>query len=840
MTNYNDIVAQEERKVSEKAIAQNIYTLIYNIRQRKSDLASQRRWVWELLQNAQDTIIGDRESIVEINLNENEAYLEFKHNGNPFTVKNITYLVNQQSSKPKVIKDGNIDKTTGKYGTGFITTHLLSEKVTVDGIIKEDDLNYKHFRLTLDRTGQDEDEIYESVTKSMSILRDLDSLPPVDNFDINSTNTTFRYELDKEGLEIAKIGLADLSICLPFTMAIMPKLKTVIVNSEDIYENVGLSYFTENTQISTLNHNEKISKLLVSSSKNIDASICFPFETTENNNHKLLKIHETCPRIFCNFPLIGTEDFNLPFVLNSSSFTPYDEKRNGINLTDTNTTDINQNKNLVLECKNIFINLITEVSKLDNWSNLFEFANFSMPKDKEWFSKKWYEQNVLNVLKVETLKLPIVETIKNGRIPITSENASVDFPFHQNKDIREKIWNLCNLENHFVLPLQEHIHEWHNVNWWDAKYDISVKNLIEFVVSQKNTTTLTNTLKLTKKECNEWLERFYTVINEDNDSINLVNKNQCAIFPNQNGNFLTKNLLLWDNGEIGEDLKNILTSLGVDCRKDLLEYSIFIGGDIAIDKNKEQTAKNISNQIKECVTTILTSKFKGKPLSDIEKETFRTLYLWFINNSEAENLFGELFTNKHRLCDEEDIATAMDKSNQIDNLLADAGFSSIEELKAKLLGQVQKEETQNEKQFTTLDWLTNLGIHTQEQLEQILSDPKFKHISNASFEMLQKVLTMIERAKENVKNYLSNKSEYDCTNWTEQDITVIDGVKKNNFPINLVIRPSDGGQVIFYYPTEKDALENPYCELWTDNGIDQQILTLGKIIKKNKIQKFDV
>lgn len=837
MTNYNDIVAQEERKVSEKAIAQNIYTLIYNIRQRKSDLASQRRWVWELLQNAQDTIIGNRESVVEINLNENDGYLEFKHNGNPFTVKNITYLVNQQSSKPKVVKDGDINKTTGKYGTGFITTHLLSEKVTVDGIIKEDDLNHKHFKLTLDRTGKNEDEIYESVTKSMSIVRDLDSLPSVKNFDINLTNTTFRYELDKEGLEIAKIGLADLSVCLPFTMAIMPKLKSVIVNSENIYENIGLSYFTENTQIATLKHNGKITKLLVSSSKNLDATICFPFETTEDNKHKLLKIHETCPSIFCNFPLVGTEDFNLPFVLNSSSFTPYDEKRNGINLTDTNTSDINQNKNLVLECKNLFINLIKEVSKLDDWSNLFEFANFSMPQKKEWLSENWYKTNMFESVINELIKIPFVDTEKNGRKAI---NESIFFPNHIKKDIRENMLNLSS--NYFTnyTPKFIDLDNWYEIKWIFSKNEKSFIDIIYWLIKIKNLSDFRETLEITLSETYNFLNLLYKIINEHPESIKLVIKDQFAIFPNQNGDFKNIKSLYLDKQDIDEELKNILSDLNADCRDSLLDNSIILPSEIAIDENKIKTNKIIAESIKGKVAVILKNKISNINIEKNEKDAFRKLYGWFLNNSEAENLFGELFINKHRLCDEEDIAAAMYKSNIIDNLLTDTGSSSIEELKAKLLVQDPKVESQNEKQFTTQDLLINLGIHSQEQLEQILSDSKFKHISNANYEMLQKVLNMIERAKENIKDHLSNKSEYDCINWTEQDKTVISGVKKNNFPINLVIRPSDGRQVIFYYPNEIEALEHPYCELWTDNGIEQKQITIGKILKKNKIDKIEV
>ena len=88
---------------------------------------SSRRWIFELLQNAKDSSINN----VKIEIELNKGYLEFRHNGNPFTIENIVYLIEQISSKEREEEEfqKNI-KTSGKFGTGFITTHLLSKKVS--------------------------------------------------------------------------------------------------------------------------------------------------------------------------------------------------------------------------------------------------------------------------------------------------------------------------------------------------------------------------------------------------------------------------------------------------------------------------------------------------------------------------------------------------------------------------------------------------------------------------------------------------------------------------------------------------------------------------------------
>jgi HSP90 family molecular chaperone len=63
----------------------------------------------------------------------------------------LVFLIEQVSTKERKTKD-NDPKTTGKFGTGFITTHLLSTKVDVEGVyhnIKEN--TYQKFNLLLDR-----------------------------------------------------------------------------------------------------------------------------------------------------------------------------------------------------------------------------------------------------------------------------------------------------------------------------------------------------------------------------------------------------------------------------------------------------------------------------------------------------------------------------------------------------------------------------------------------------------------------------------------------------------------------------------------------------------------
>ena len=120
ISNYAFKISHEAR---EKQIAIKLLDGIDKLYE-SPDISS-RRWIFELLQNAKD--IAEKEVKIEIEFDKN--YLEFRHNGKPFLIENIVYLIEQISSKERAKELNKNVKTTGKFGTGFITTHLLSKKV---------------------------------------------------------------------------------------------------------------------------------------------------------------------------------------------------------------------------------------------------------------------------------------------------------------------------------------------------------------------------------------------------------------------------------------------------------------------------------------------------------------------------------------------------------------------------------------------------------------------------------------------------------------------------------------------------------------------------------------
>ena len=109
-----------------------------------------KRWIWELVQNAKDSISNQPErNGVDIKVKvENDIY-SFTHNGSPFTKKTLFALLYKYTEGKT-----NNGESTGRFGTGFLTTHSLSKIVKING---------KTYSINLwDTIGQ---EKYRSLTK---------------------------------------------------------------------------------------------------------------------------------------------------------------------------------------------------------------------------------------------------------------------------------------------------------------------------------------------------------------------------------------------------------------------------------------------------------------------------------------------------------------------------------------------------------------------------------------------------------------------------------------------------------------------------------------------------
>ncbi|MGG6295204.1 hypothetical protein ACQ4M4_12505 [Leptolyngbya sp. AN02str] len=195
--------------------------------------------------------------------------------------------------------------------------------------------------------------------------------------------------------------------------------------------------------------------------------------------------------------------------------------------------------------------------------------------------------------------------------------------------------------------------------------------------------------------------------------------------------------------------------------------------------------------------------------------------------------------------DDSSIIERIQEAKELTSLLEEFKAENISALKSMLkLAQNVLADDSNKIEITQ-ETLLSLGVTSIEELEEALRDKgiaaQFTHKSTPTVEMFLAVQRLIERSKANVISYLKSLSAYDCSELEELATTVIGGIKKDGLPIYVVVRPSDNGEVIIYYSSEKDALDTSNAELWTDNGVDKpKRLTLGKILKTTGINRIPV
>ncbi|WP_207714386.1 hypothetical protein, partial [Scytonema sp. UIC 10036] len=397
-------------------------------------------------------------------------------------------------------------------------------------------------------------------------------------------------------------------------------------------------------------------------------------------------------------------------------------------------------------------------------------------------------------------------------------------------------------------------------NWvpgiWQECQEWFVNQICHDIAHQTNVSNLTSYLH---QDALKWLSDFVTFTVKCNFD-GYFNKH--AILPNQKGEFVHKKELYVDLG-IDEILKDILEELGDDCRSRLLAIEIQLDLD-----GKTLTSKDIAHEITERVQLILKNEGLDKR-QEKDKKVFAKLLLWFHENeSLARDIFGDLYDKRYRLRSDEEIiedikfrqAILNNKNGYTEPEILELINTPKEELFRISLEDYQKfeqwKQTQNQVAqqvtqeedkdlVTPQELLMRLCVYSPETLE--LAKRRYRgtriyevirYIPNDFSDVYHYVRTIIERAKKNIRAYLSQRDDYNCDNWYELNTTVIAGITKNNRPIRIVVRPSDGGQVIIFYEFEFDALEYPETELWVDNDIKQEIITLGRVLKNTGINRI--
>jgi len=455
----------DKDEIKDRVLTENTAQGILNhLRELESNRARmQRRWIWELLQNARDAS-ADEDSHLVASIELTEGELAFRHNGRGFTVEEVAHLIYHGSTK---LED---EIAIGQYGSGFLTTHLLSPQINVAGQLNDG----RPFDFRLKREISSSKALSDSMDKAWDEFdASADPMP-------NGFTTRFRYPIEEDSAGAVEEGVETLKRCAPFVVVFNRQFRQIAIKapeetiSFEVIERVPL-------------HKEGLQKVTVGVSdrgrrqerkyvlaEGQHASVTVPLEPTEDGP-SCLPLNDV-PRLFLGFPLIGTENFSFPAVINSFRFTPT-EHRDGVYLGQSDDEANRTNQAIIAEACELHANLIEFVAD-SRWKGIHTLAEIPPISEQTWLKETWIKEQL------ELLVARIRETpaVLSGQEPASPRDAVL--PVARDYTGVETLWNLLSEVRDFrlKLPKRDEAAGWRNAaDSWATVTDCAVTSFGEAV-----------------------------------------------------------------------------------------------------------------------------------------------------------------------------------------------------------------------------------------------------------------------------------------------------------------------------------------------------------------------
>ena len=456
------------KKNNSKLTADKIITILNNIK--NNPKICSKRWIWELMQNATDVRYDNEKISIQI-IREIDK-LMFMHNGKYFKIDNILGLLQQVSSK----NSSNLEGQTGKFGTGFIVTHLLSDIIDIKGILTISDDDFREFQITLDRSEKISEKLAEHIEKSIDKFKDIEKnedFKVIPNYLQNRKetdyDTCFTYYLKNEdNKKVATEGLNDLINTMPVTLITQHK-KIKQFKIIDKINNIETTYISNIEKEVENDITESSVKIIKKNKENEESTSVLYFLSylyTENKKEILRLITEiekkdgiiyilkrdiNKPVLYRNFPLIGSNEFHMPFIVDGFNFNPL-ESRDGIFLNggqNENNLATKENIDILNKAyKSSFDFMICIFKKYKYVGNRYLLASSKIPNvNLDSFANEWFLQKQIDLRKnlkelkllkfgkyheMKKLLLPIFNGSKYERYNIDFHNIVENFNFGKN------------------------------------------------------------------------------------------------------------------------------------------------------------------------------------------------------------------------------------------------------------------------------------------------------------------------------------------------------------------------------------------------------------------------
>lgn len=737
-----------------------------------------KRWLWELTQNAKDCAISDQRISIKIMVQ--NGTIIFSHDGSPFDYNSLMNLVLQNSSK-------RIEYSkTGKFGTGFISTHLISKKVTISGHYIDNNKSVRSgLNIVIDRNFSNVEELEVKLRNTIEKLNCFFSNHNTTASCAPPYLTSFNYEFSNTDINLINDSIEKFCEMAPFVLAFNKDIKRLMVNSnnkEYVIEAITREKLGEKIEkVSILKNRTEICIIIASDE---DVYVSTRLEEREGVLH--CTDVRGYPKLFCDFPMIGTENFSFPLIVNAKSFDMQQE-RNGI----YPESDIN--RNIFIKAIKLY-KLLLEYLSSNNTMSMFNCCY--MEGNGNYF-KNIYEA-VRDVFK----RIPIIRTLDNRKLPLLGSNYIVPIPSVKEKDF--SLWEIVS-KAYLFIPIKDENLYWLNIcpeNVW------SIKEWAYFFQTTQNITFLKDD-SCVQEEMIELLNCFYECwINQKGKEdfilfapILLQNGKFTKLNRDQNGNYNAEARdLIFDSG-IDEELKDVYDKFFIDkgeptIRSKLVDSRLRSCGNLF---DKVFTTKNLVDKISGEVRRLLSEEqaFNEKRKDEVQKK-YNMLTDWFNSHRDlAKELFSDLYEKRYNLTNHEEMTRRLHNGDLYEEITK--GINRTPEEIREIL---QGSNVDN----------PNLNQYIHNTVHSIYSLEKYNSLRSRS------IRNVFFRIKDKSNIY---KIADDVSEWIESTDNVFQAKKIINdreIDIRIVVRPADDNKIIFYEQVELEAMDELSYELWIDDG----------------------
>lgn len=618
--------------------AQGVFNYLRNIEAIRPRIRT--RWIWELLQNARDTSV-DASTHLTATIEYGQGKLTFLHNGRGFKEREIAHLIFHGSTK---IEE---EELLGQYGSGFLTTHLLSSAINISGQLNDG----QWFDFCLERKPSSVSALQESMDRAWEDF--VPSPTPLTIKMSDNFTTRFVYPIvGNSAVDAVEVGIAMLKQCAPFVVVfnkefsrIEIKLSNETMHFEVIKRScLGQDGLQQITVAESKNENQKKRKYLLAQGEK--ASIVVPIESKDGCS--VCMPLGNIPRLFLGFPLIGTGDFSFPAVINSLSFTPT-EDRDGVFLLHNNDDKENkaniENQAVIEEACELLIKLLQFVAS-SGWSNVHLLANIPAIHDQKWLNSDKLR---------ETLREQLIEKLRQTPAVINEAGVSkkpveATLPLAKMDTGVEALWELLDgIEGiRDTLPRRnEAIGWWRAVESWTDIYkdepmsfdEVMDGEKLALYIQDENCAQIEDLQDLLGENIDavKWLDKLHDFLNK-NELREAVSEYHIAL---DQAGFLDKLSNLHRDPGIAEELKDIAELLGWEIRQELRDKRL----SSLTDKVGKGDMKG-EPVVRELITR-LQERAEDDPDDNFAEASVR-LFTWIVDEKDWDRLRGlPVFTKEN-------------------------------------------------------------------------------------------------------------------------------------------------------------------------------------------------